>query len=131
MKALTIKEPWASLIVNGYKGYEFSGWKTKYRGKFLIHAGMSLERDMAKRFDDYNLNYGFGEIVGEAELTDCILVTEKFMDNLKKKNPLAYGVTGHKMTYAWKLENVKKFNKRYFVKGKLSLWKFDMNNMDK
>ena len=77
MKALTIKEPWASLIVNGYKGYEFRGWKTKYRD----HAGMSLERDMAKRFDDYNLDYGFGEIVGEAELTDCILVTEKFMDN--------------------------------------------------
>ena len=92
---------------------------------------MSLERDMAKRFDDYNLDYGFGEIVGEAELTDCILVTEKFMDNLKKKNLLAYGVTEHKMTYAWKLENVKKFNKRYFVKGKLSLWKFDIDNMDK
>ena len=71
--------------------------KTKYRGKILIHAGMSLERDMAKRFDDYNLNYGFGEIVGEAELTDCILVTEKFMDKLKKKYPLAYGVTGHKI----------------------------------
>ena len=92
---------------------------------------MSLERDMAKRFDDYNLDYGFGEIVGEAELTDCILVTEKFMDKLKKKYPLAYGVTGHKMTYAWKLENVKKFNKRYFVKGKLSLWKFDIDNIDK
>lgn len=131
MKALNIKEPWASLIVNGYKEYEFRGWKTKYREKILIHAGMSLERDMAKRFDDYNLDYGFGEIIDEAELTDCILITEEFMDNLKKKDPLVYGVTGHKMTYAWKLESVKKFNKRYFVKGKLSLWEFDIDNMDK
>ena len=85
---------------------------------------MSLERDMAKRFDDYNLDYGFGEIVGEAELTDCILVTEKFMDKLKKKYPLAYGVTGHKMTYAWKLENVKKYEKPIKINGKLGLWNY-------
>lgn len=58
---------------------------------------MSLERDMAKRFDNYNLDYGLWEIFGEAELTDCILVTDKFMDKLKKKYPLVYGVTGHKI----------------------------------
>ncbi len=33
MKGLTIKEPWASLIVNGYKKYEFRSWKTNYRGE--------------------------------------------------------------------------------------------------
>lgn len=37
MKVLTIKEPWASLIINGYKMYEFRSWKTKYRGKILIN----------------------------------------------------------------------------------------------
>ena len=41
MKALTIKEPWATLIIDGYKKYEFRSWKTNYRGKLLIHAGMS------------------------------------------------------------------------------------------
>ena len=57
MKVLTIKQPWASLIVDGYKKYEFRSWKTKYRGKFLIHAGMSLEKDKVKRFESYNCNY--------------------------------------------------------------------------
>ena len=56
MKVLTIKQPWASLIVNGHKKYEFRSWKTKYRGKILIHAGKSLEKDMLKRFDKYNLD---------------------------------------------------------------------------
>ena len=37
MKALTIKEPWATLIIEGYKEYEFRSWKTNYRGKILIH----------------------------------------------------------------------------------------------
>ena len=40
MKVLSIKEPYASLIVNGYKEYEFRSWKTKYRGKILIHASL-------------------------------------------------------------------------------------------
>ena len=41
MKVLTIKQPYASMIVNNYKKYEFRSWKTKYRGKLLIHAGAS------------------------------------------------------------------------------------------
>ena len=31
MKVLTIKEPWASLIINGYKVYEFRNFKTNCR----------------------------------------------------------------------------------------------------
>ena len=49
MKALTIKEPWATLIIEGYKEYEFRSWKTNYRGKILIHAGMSIEKDMLEK----------------------------------------------------------------------------------
>ena len=44
MKVLSIKEPWASLIVNGHKCYEFRSWKTKYSGKILIHASKSTEK---------------------------------------------------------------------------------------
>ena len=51
MKVLTIREPWASLIVNGYKEYEFRSWKTNYRGKILIHSGLQIEKDMVDRFN--------------------------------------------------------------------------------
>ena len=44
MKCLTIKEPWASLIINGLKEYEFRTWKTKYCGEFLINAGKSIDK---------------------------------------------------------------------------------------
>ena len=76
MKVLTVKQPWASLIVNEHKKYEFRSWKTKYRGKILIHAGKSLEKDMLKRFDKYNLDIKLGAIIKEDYLTDCILVTK-------------------------------------------------------
>ena len=112
MKGLTIKEPWASLIVNGYKKYEFRSFKTNYRGKILIHD---------------NLNYGHGEIIGEAYLTDCILVTDEFENELYNINPLVYGKSKHARKYAWKLDNVIMYEKRIPYKGKLGLWNYDGN----
>lgn len=38
MKALSIHQPWAWLIVNGYKDIENRSWRTNYRGPVLIHA---------------------------------------------------------------------------------------------
>ena len=67
MKVLTIREPWATLIINGFKCYEFRSWKTNYRGKILIHAGNGVDKDILYKFDNYNLNLSSGEIIGEAE----------------------------------------------------------------
>lgn len=36
MKAISIKEPWASLILSGEKTIETRKWATKYRGPLLI-----------------------------------------------------------------------------------------------
>ena len=40
MKALTIWQPWASLIARGVKQYETRSWATKYRGPIAIHAAV-------------------------------------------------------------------------------------------
>lgn len=125
MKVLTIKEPWATLIIEGYKKYEFRSWKTNYRGKILIHAGLSLESDMLKRFKDYNLSCSKGEIIGEADLVDCILVDEKLNRELMNIEPIVYGRSNHIEKYAWKLENIKKYNKKIPIKGKLGLWNYE------
>ena len=125
MKALTIKQPWASLITEGYKKYEFRSWKTNYRGKILIHAGLSLEKDVQERFKNYNLDYKLGYIIGEAEIVDCILVDEKFNEELRNIDPIVYGRSNHVENYAWKLENIKKYDNPIPCKGKLSLWDYD------
>lgn len=39
MKALTIRQPWASLIAHGVKTIETRSWSTEYRGPLAIHAG--------------------------------------------------------------------------------------------
>ena len=39
MKALTLHQPWASLVAVGVKTIETRSWSTKYRGRLAIHAG--------------------------------------------------------------------------------------------
>ena len=48
MKVLTIKQPWATLIMQGDKRFEFRSWQTKYRGDLLIHAGKGIDKNGMK-----------------------------------------------------------------------------------
>ena len=126
MKVLSIKNPWATLIINGYKKYEFRTWKTKYRGKILIHASLGIEKNILNKFKDYNLEYYNGYIIGEAILTDCILVTKEFYDELLTIDSTVYELSDHKMKYAWKLENIIKYDKPIKAKGSLGLWNYEV-----
>lgn len=126
MKVLTIKQPFASLIVEGYKEYEFRTWKTKYRGPLLIHAGLGVDKEAMKRYEKLNLNYPKGKIIAKVNLTDCIEVDNNLKSKLKEKNYLVYqgAINSNKKEYAFKLENVEKIEE-ISIKGKLSFWDYD------
>lgn len=88
MRALSIRQPWAWLIVNGHKDIENRSWPTKFRGEVLIHASKGMTNaeyeDVATMLlvkDD--LRHLFqqlpdrdtlerGGIVGIANITDCV-----------------------------------------------------------
>ena len=81
MKVLTIKQPWATLIMQGYKRFEFRSWQTKYRGDLLIHAGKGIDKEAIKRLEKYlPEELPFGKILGKVTLVDCI----KCHQSLKK-----------------------------------------------
>lgn len=42
MKAITLTQPWATLVAIGAKRIETRGWSTSYRGPLAIHAGKGL-----------------------------------------------------------------------------------------
>lgn len=81
---LSIRQPWAWLIVNGFKDVENRTWMTKFRGPVLIHAAKGMtgdEYDSCQSFchainteldlpifDDLQR----GGIVGTATITDCV-----------------------------------------------------------
>lgn len=48
MKALTLTQPWATLVAIGAKRIETRGWKTDYRGPLAIHAAKGWTEEMVK-----------------------------------------------------------------------------------
>jgi len=52
MKALTIRQPWASLIAAGVKTIETRSWSTRYRGPLAIHAGKASVLEGEVDFED-------------------------------------------------------------------------------
>lgn len=78
MKAISIRQPWAWLILNAGKDIENRDWPTKFRGRILIHASKGMTRD------EYEEGQGLGAelppfealerggIVGSVEIVGCI-----------------------------------------------------------
>ena len=125
MKVLTLKQPWATLVREGIKKYEFRSWKTNYRGKLLIHAGSGIDKKEMEKFKDLNLDYPCKKIIAEVELVDCLELNDSLNDKIINENNIAYGIK-RREGYAWKLENVKKINYDKEVSGKLGLWNYDL-----
>ena len=124
MKVLTLKQPWATLVSEGIKEYEFRSWKTNYRGKVLIHAGAGIDKKEMERFKDLNLKYQSKRIIAEVEIEDCLELDDKLNQKIISENNIAYG-SKIRTGYAWKLKNVKKIKSNKEINGKLGLWNID------
>lgn len=83
MKAITIHQPWASLIALGEKRIETRSWWTSHRGPIAIHAGKRIPPEGREWFEDDPEFAGMlgvpdldalplGCVVATAKLTSCI-----------------------------------------------------------
>ena len=125
MKVITIKQPFASLIAEGYKEYEFRTWKTSYRGELYIHAGLGIDKEAMKRFEYLHLEYPQGVILAKCKMIDCVEIDEKMKKILKEKNEIVYrgAIQSTKKEYGFQLTEVEKI-KEIPAKGKLSIWEY-------
>jgi hypothetical protein len=83
--ALSIRQPWAWLIVNGHKDIENRDWPTNFRGRLLIHAGLTMTRkyydQVVQELDGLGLlpadlpayeDLHRGGFVGWTHVADCV-----------------------------------------------------------
>lgn len=106
MKALSIKGPWASMILCGVKTIETRTWNTKFRGDFLICVSQSPKN----RFS--------GQAIAVAELYD---VKEMTQEHVKQAQCEVYP-----RAKSWFLRNIRPVEP-FPVKGKLSFFEVDDN----
>ena len=127
MKVLTIKQPWATLIMQGYKRFEFRSWQTKYRGDLLIHAGKGIDKEAIKRLEKYlPEELPTGKILGKVTLVDCIKMSPEFKGELLKENRDIYTKSSFQENYGWQMDNVQVFKELIEAKGHLSLWEYNI-----
>ena len=125
MKILTIKQPCATLIMQGDKRFEFRSWQTKYRGELLIHAGKGIDKEAMKRLAKYlPEELPYGKILGKVKLVDCIKMSPEFKELLLKENSDIYAKSSFQEYYGWQLSDVEVFEKSIESKGHLSLWEY-------
>jgi len=86
--ALSIRQPWAWMILHAGKDIENRDWPTKVRGRFLIHASNGMTKDEYRNGQDTLANVdplrllppfdslARGGIVGSVELVDCVTESE-------------------------------------------------------
>lgn len=145
MKAITIKQPWASLIVEGIKDVENRTWKCpeKYIGKrVLIHASAKPIKDgmgalsvcqitaSDEWFKNLKLIPVLGAIIGSVEIVDCVInhqsvwAEKSYFNVTSNPLPLEEENEPDYIVYNWILSNPIKFDKPIPAKGKLSFWEF-------
>jgi hypothetical protein len=64
MKCLSLRQPYAGLLVSGKKTIKLRKWNTSFRGKFLIHASKNVNKEKCSSLGiDYN-KLNVGAIIG-------------------------------------------------------------------
>jgi len=123
MKALSIKQPWAWAIAEGFKTIETRTWHTNYRGELLIVSSKQPDKSMLDWFQqnimskiDNQICLEYGKAIAVANLVDCRVMTQADED------AAMCGV--YPKAHSWILEDVRKIEP-FPVKGQLNLYEVD------
>lgn len=143
MRAITLWEPWASLVAIGAKTYETRSWSTSYRGPLLIHAAARPPRPVdglgfphtdsmgtmwvlteawPDPVDGSNL-HAFpvrrGVVVAVANIADVIPTESVPPDDLERQGRFGDYTPGR---FAWRLEDIRELEEPVPARGRQGLW---------
>ncbi|GAA0382501.1 ASCH domain-containing protein [Paenibacillus motobuensis] len=145
MKAITIHQPWATLIALGEKRFETRSWPTKYRGLIAIHAGKKIDKEAcmqpeisrALERQGYTANnLPTGAIVTVCNLEEVHQITvarDSFAGSVNQNGEIAMHVEGDEFAfgwyeegrYAWELRTVRRITEPIPAKGQQGLWNWE------
>ena len=138
MKALSLTQPWATLVAIGSKRIETRSWGTGYRGPLAIHASKGFPKEARAHCDDQPFLMelcGFfgpefepgqlptGAVVGLTSITDCLRMTPEWIATIAEPER-SFGLY-EPGRFAWLLGPVEWLAEPVQVKGSLGLWELD------
>lgn len=116
--ALSVRQPWAELIISGRKPIEIRSWTTNYRGRIWIHAGQHVDELLDRSFELPGLFRG--GFIGSAELTSIERFDAQRWETWRARHldrgPYKSGI------YAWVLVNAHRFHDPVVAPGQKGLF---------
>jgi len=113
IKAISLKQPWASWIADGRKTIETRTWRTKHRDWLLVCAGMTFDESTGEK----HFKYPVGVALCLARIVDCRPMREE--DDVAACCPWTSG------RYAWVIDGVLRVDP-FRVKGARGLFPVDV-----
>jgi hypothetical protein len=116
--ALSVRQPWAEMIISGRKPIEVRTWQQSYRGRIWIHAGRQKD-------DALELVFGYGELfhggyVGSVEVTSIEYIDirrwEAWREMHHNRGPFQPNL------FAWVLAHPRRLASPVSAKGDLGLY---------
>lgn len=131
MKAITILQPYASLLVKGIKRYETRSWSTEYWGEMALHAGKAPYDAPAEVHDFVNAameidsvsELPMGYVLGAGNLVACHPIDDDFAAALDETELSLGDFSAGR--YAWEFADIVEFEEPVRANGKQRIWEWD------
>lgn len=117
--ALSVRQPWAELLISGRKSIELRTWATDYRGRLWLHAGLKSDPELERRFRLEGVYKG--GFIGSIQLAAVVPMTGDRWTQWRQDH-LDPGQYSHGM-FAWLMEAPQRFRVPVKGSGRLGLFK--------
>ena len=126
MKCLSLKQPFADLVVSGRKTIELRTWNTRYRGPFLVHASGNADEEACALLGIDSGSLAKRAVVGKAVLVDVkeYKNAEEFVKD-RGRHLATEAYSGSK--YGFLLRDAVRFGKPIPLKGMLGFFGANIN----
>jgi activating signal cointegrator 1 len=120
MKALSLWQPWASLVYDGRKTIETRAWEMLYRGPLAIHAAMKVDKEACIEFGYDSMTIPRGAILCIVSVQGCV----RFPHSLAPPDPYGDFYEGR---FGILMTMLKKFSEPIPAVGHQGIWNWEQS----
>lgn len=119
--ALSVRQPWAELILSSRKSIEIRTWTTEYRGVLWLHTGQKRDPEAEAYFGLSNLFYG--GFVGQVTISSVVRMDSERWERWRTRHLVPGSMPPE--SFGWLLRDPVRLLETVDARGELGLFQLD------
>lgn len=124
IKALSFRQPWAELVLQGKKTLDLRTWSTRYRGPLAIYASQTVEKERCQQYGIDSDRLTTGAVIGLVDLVRVVELDES--SYAARASEHLNGRQFHAPMFAWELANPRPLVEPQPARGRLLLFEVEI-----